>query len=79
MSVLLDNDGELLERFDNDGNTALLVAAEAGKIETVRMLVDQGADLEKKNYERKTIFDLAMHSPDTNLLRYLMEVARAVL
>jgi len=69
-----DTDKGLVNQVDDDNNTALLVAAEAGHLDVVKMLVAEGADMSIRNYDRKTIFDLAMRHNNNSLLHYLIEV-----
>jgi ankyrin repeat protein len=53
---LLDQDCGLLEARDEDdyNMTLLSVAAEQGRMEVVRLLLDRGAELEARDYEEET-------------------------
>jgi len=46
--------GDINEKSYGDGRTALMLAAAAGKVEMVKMLIEHGVDLEIK--DRLTIF-----------------------
>jgi ankyrin repeat protein/IS1 family transposase len=46
----------------NEGKTALMMAAEGGQIETVKSLIEQGADVKEKNIYGKSAEDFAEKS-----------------
>ena len=48
-----------LDLKDFDGNTVLHLAARAGRVETLRLLVAKGADLDVRNALGQTAFNLA--------------------
>lgn len=63
IEMLLDK-GANIEATDNDGNTALMLAASGydayhGNTETIEMLIDKGADIEAKNKFNKTALMIA--------------------
>ena len=53
VELLLDNRADIALE-DDDGNTAVLRAAEAGQIKVVCLLAERGADLDRKNDQGKT-------------------------
>jgi hypothetical protein len=50
-------------------------AAEEGKAETVRSLLDQGEDVNYKNADRKSVLDLAMFKGHLDVVHLLIERA----
>ena len=57
----LTEQGSDKEKTDNDGNTALIHAANHGQLEALSYLVEQGADKEKSNYKGMTPLITAAH------------------
>ncbi len=53
------------------GDTPLAAAIEAGHLKIVELLVDHGASLDRKHYETRTLFDLAV---DRIAMRYRLGV-----
>ena len=51
--------------------TPLMYAAHYGYLNTVKMLVEKGAKLDKKNYSGNTAYDLAQKKGYTLVVNYL--------
>ncbi len=54
-----DRDGALLNKQDFDGSTVLHIAAASGQLDTVKLLVAEGADINLRNTLGQTAFNLA--------------------
>lgn len=50
-----------LEETDDDGNTALLIASNEGKLTMVKELIKAGADITHKNNKGEDFYDLAVN------------------
>ena len=64
---------------NRDGNTPLHVSAWAGKIETVELLIKNGADIHKKNNKKetaRTIVSGPWSDEVAGVYRYISRVAR---
>ncbi len=72
---LLDKYGfkDRMEEKDDCENTALFYACHSGSVQTVRILVEKGANLHARGYENTTPFMMAFRSCNVNLIRYLLE------
>ena len=72
---LLARDGINIEaRDDNDnGLTALMLAARWGKTEVVKLLLDRGADIETKDNNGQTALMLATQSGNTEIVELLLD------
>jgi len=65
--AILEVEPTLVHAADpNSGNTALLVAIEAGTVSTMSLLVDRGARLDTKNRSGETAWDIARRIPHDN-------------
>jgi ankyrin repeat protein len=58
LKYLLENGGDVDQR-DEEGNTALMMAAKYNRVENVKLLLEAGADKSLKNNEGKTALDIA--------------------
>lgn len=67
---------ENLNARDNNGNSALILAAEHGHIEIVEALIDEGADIELQNNRSETAYTKALQNGNTKILE-ILELAGA--
>ncbi|WP_373998322.1 ankyrin repeat domain-containing protein [Bdellovibrio bacteriovorus] len=59
MKVLLAKDSTLVNKGNSEGKTPLMEAARHGNAETIKILLDAGADKKAKNSSGKTALDIA--------------------
>jgi len=59
MRLLLDDYGATIDNYNEDGDTAIQVSAWSGQDEAVKLLIERGADLHKKNFDNRTPLDNA--------------------
>ena len=64
----------MVNENDQYDNTPLHIACQKGFLETVKVLVDHGADCDNKNEDEKTPFHMAAASGHTEVVKYLLEV-----
>ena len=75
VEAILDKEPDLLNKPDDNGNTALMLAAESGMMETVKFLIqERKAKLTNRNNLRVSIFDIAMQQKSNELLEYLINL-----
>ena len=67
----LVNYGVLLDRRDDDFDTALMAAIRINNLEAARMLVGAGSDITLKSREDKSIFQLADDGKDEAMIKML--------
>ena len=73
ISVLLGRLPTLINKPDDFGNTPLMLAADSGKLEAVKLLVEMpNVDLDKRNNLGQSVFDLAMKLEDESVLIFLL-------
>lgn len=70
LKVLLDA-GAKVNVTNNDGQTALMVAAENGKVHNARALILAGADINARNKEGQTALLLAQENDEPAMVRLL--------
>lgn len=70
-AVLIKFDGTDINAIDEDKRTPLHYAAEAGKIDVVRMLCEKGALLDLKDKDLHTPLDLAIEGTHDEVMEYL--------
>ena len=68
---LLIGAGANLEARDEEGTTALILAARAGKAEAIEWLLDHGADIHAKDKRNKTALDWARENGHPELAKLL--------
>ena len=64
----------MVNENDQYDNTPLHVACQNGFLETVKVLVDHGADCDNKNEDERTPFHMAAASGHTEVVKYLLGV-----
>lgn len=64
----------MLNDIDNDGNTPLMIAAQKGNIEIFDIILNAGADLDKKNFEGETALDIAKSKNNTKIVQRVNDV-----
>ncbi len=67
--LLLDPGGSPIDGENAFGNTALHVAAETGQLTSADLLIDLGADVNKRNNDHKTPLDYATNNEIIELLK----------
>src|SRR3990167_4987944 len=60
----------------DDGNTALIWAAEDGRIDIVRLLLNRGADIDLVNEDGNTVLNFARQRNHTEIIKILEEASR---
>ncbi len=73
LHLLINNDADL-GAVVKKGNTALIIAARAGKLDCVRMLVEHGADVEYENTNGLTALDYANMVNYPEVAAYLVRI-----
>ena len=73
INLLLNNNIENLNIADNKGKTALFHACEFGNLNSVRILIKSGSDINKRDIFGKTILMYAVESENLELIKYLIE------
>jgi ankyrin repeat protein len=63
-----------IDCIDEAGNTALLVAANAGRKQTVETLVSRGANVEHQNKDKENVWNLTMKRNDNEMLICLRDI-----
>lgn len=76
VKVLLEHGNVDINHGDCNGNTAILFAARAGNIGTMKLLADHGANLDCKNKMGQNIWDFAMLRPDKDFLKAVAQLYR---
>lgn len=71
IELILKKKPALLDLMNPDKQTPLMKAAEVGSIETVKLLVKAGADLNLKDKFGRTAYDIAKESQNTESLEFL--------
>lgn len=78
VSILLES-GADVNRVDCNGNTPLHYAAEAGRVETVHILLEHGARVDIRNLGLLTPLELALQQCSNSKIRYITGVAELLL
>lgn len=60
-----------IDDTDNDGNTALIIAASLGKVNFSHFLIDNGANVDSKNYNGETALHRAAQSGNNEIIDIL--------
>ena len=68
----LKTHGADLDRADEDGDTALIIATASGNHRLVHHLVEQGADVNRRNREGLSALDIAQRNDATDLQQFLL-------
>ena len=73
INLILNNNIDNLDSADNKGKTALFHACEFGNLNSVRLLIKSGSDINKRDIFGKTILMYAVESENLELIKYLIE------
>lgn len=73
INLILNNNIDNLDSADNKGKTALFHACEFGNLNSVRILIKSGSDINKRDIFGKTILMYAVESENFELIKYLIE------
>ena len=73
INLLLNNNIDNLDIADNEGKTALFHACEYGNLNSVKLLIKSGSDINKRDIFGKTILMYAVESENLELIKYLIE------
>ena len=73
INLILNNNVDNLDSADNKGKTALFHACEFGNLNSVRILIKSGSDINKRDIFGKTILMYAVESENLELIKYLIE------
>ena len=73
INLILNNNIDNLDSADNKGKTALFYACEFGNLNSVRILIKSGSDINKRDIFGKTILMYAVESENLELIKYLIE------
>ena len=73
INLLLNNNIDNLDSADNKGKTALFHACEFGNLNSVKLLIKSGSDINKRDIFGKTILMYAVESENLELIKYLIE------
>ena len=73
INLILNNNIDNLDSAYNKGKTALFHACEFGNLNSVRILIKSGSDINKRDIFGKTILMYAVESENLELIKYLIE------
>lgn len=73
INLLLNNNIDNLDIADNEGKTALFHACKYGNLNSVKLLIKSGSDINKRDIFGKTILMYAVESENLELIKYLIE------
>ena len=73
INLLLNNNIDDLDIADSKGKTALFHACEFGNLNSVKLLIKSGSDINKRDIFGKTILMYAVESENLELIKYLIE------
>ena len=73
INLILNNNIDNLDSADNKGKTALFHACEFGNLNSVRILIKSGSDINQRDIFGKTILMYAVESENLELIKYLIE------
>ncbi|HPG58643.1 MAG TPA: ankyrin repeat domain-containing protein, partial [Candidatus Wallbacteria bacterium] len=68
--------GASVELADEKGFSPLMRAAETGHLETVKLLVESGADIRRRGPRGETAADIAAKNKRIKITAYLLEISR---
>jgi len=71
---LLLKNGFEIDSSDNMGNTALMNSCEYGRTAATKFLIDNKADIKKRNKKNQTAFILAVMNQRQNIVDYLINL-----
>ena len=73
INLILNNNIDNLDSADNKGKTALFHACKFGNLNSVKLLIKSGSDINKRDIFGKTILMYAVESENLELIKYLIE------
>ncbi|WP_242004604.1 ankyrin repeat domain-containing protein [Brachyspira aalborgi] len=73
INLILNNNIDNLDSADNKGKTVLFHACEFGNLNSVKLLIKSGSDINKRDIFGKTILMYAVESENLELIKYLIE------
>lgn len=73
INLILNNNIDNLDSADNKGKTALFHACEFGNLNSVKLLIKSGSDINKRDIFGKTILMYAVESENLEVIKYLIE------
>lgn len=68
-----DNNAQNLDIADSKGKTALFYACEFGNLNSVKILIKSGSDINKRDIFGKTVLMYAVESENLEVIKYLIE------
>ena len=68
-----DNNARNLDIADSKGKTALFYACEFGNLNSVKILIKSGSDINKRDIFGKTVLMYAVESENLEVIKYLIE------
>ena len=75
LAILLEN-GTELDKEDDWCNTPLMIAAEAGNVSGVMLLIELGANIKQTNEDGDNFFDLAIDLRKVDVCKAVLESDR---
>jgi len=78
VDLVLAEDPELADAPNSHGNTASMEAIAAGRLAMLRLLVERGADPNRRNDGGWSLMDCAASAGSIEIMRYLVEVGCAM-
>eukprot|EP00944_MAST-04C_sp_MAST-4C-sp1_P007541 g7541.t1 len=72
LSILGNGNAELFKTCDSEGNTMLIQACKHQKLELVKLIVSQGADITVENNEGHTALDYAVEESNSAIINVLV-------
>jgi ankyrin repeat protein len=78
VTEMLKTNPEWLDSEDDEGETALMEAAEEGKLEVVRLLIDRGADINHQDWDGETALMEAVQDDRLEVVELLLQRGAAL-
>lgn len=73
--LLIEHGGDVNYRWQHDGCTLVMMAAERGNMEVLRILVGAGVDVGEQNKKGETALDLAQQKNNMQVVDFLQKAA----
>ncbi len=74
VSALLKKGNSKIERRNINGDTALLVAARRGDIKMLKLLVENGADINAMDHKKRDVLNIAITTKNLRLTRKALDL-----